>query len=333
MATPSSIGSRNQRHVARHSRRTAACILAAMISFPAGAAENCTPIASYDEGKVPVSRTSDGMLYFRADVDVNTDGTLASYHKDDLGHRNKDGKWTTNFALNIICHGVNIRRPNGDLLYSYRSCPELIKEFKRIRDFGWHRPGENFVDFYAIAGVPKTKLEPPAKDKGNYRYTPCEKDGYYVSQTARPIDDTKEVCDPARWVDSLRVPAIVMPVAGIMAAHGVKHHDLAIVRIPGTQKWVGAIIGDTNPSKIGEGTINLATRLKGMNPPKNYRQTVGLVVEDAEYFVFPGSVDSLGKLSNDSGDIIQKEAARLYEQHKLAQRSGFCPQPKPKPKA
>jgi len=333
MATPTFLSNRTPRRVSRHFRRTAACILAVVVSFPVGAAEKCTPIASYDEGKVPVSRTSDGMLYFRADVDVNTDGTLESYHKDDLGHRNKDGKLATDFALNLICHGVNIRRANGELLYNYNSCDELIKEFKRIRAFGWHRPKENFVDFFAIAGVPGTKLEPPAKGKGKYRYTPCEKDGYYVSQTARPMDSSKHVCDPARWVDSLRVPAIVMPVSGIMAAQGVKHHDLAIVRIPGTQKWVGAIIGDTNPSKIGEGTINLATRLKGMDPPKNYRQTVGLVVKDAEYFVFPGSIDRLGKLTNASDDVIQKEAARLYEQHKLAQRSGLCVQPKPKPKA
>jgi len=313
--------------------RATACVLAAMVTVPAGAAEKCTPIASYDYGKVPVFRTSDGMLYFRTDVDVNTDGTLESYHKDDLGFRNDKGKWDTKFALNIICHGTNIRKPNGDLLYSYKSCPELIKEFKRLRALGWHKPGDNFVDFYAIAGVPGTKKAPPAKDKGNYRYTPCEKDGYYVSHTAKPMDPTKEVCDPARWVDSLRVPAIVMPLDKTMIAQGVKHHDLAIVRLPGTQKWVGAIVGDTNPNKIGEGTINLATRLKGMDPPKRYRQTVGLVVQDAEYFVFPGSVGSLGKLSNASDAVIQKEAARLYEERNLAKRLAFCSTSKPKPKA
>ena len=111
---------------------------------------------------VPVFRTSDGLVTFTADVDVNTDGALQSYKADDLGFFLPSDKLQTNSALNTICNGVNIRRPNHSLLFSASQCGSLIREFKRIRDFGWLKNGDNYVQFYAIAlasrhRIPRTR--------------------------------------------------------------------------------------------------------------------------------------------------------------------------------
>src|SRR3712207_8819532 len=48
---------------------------------------------------------------------------------------------------------------------------------------------------------------------------------YYVSQVARPIDSSKGVCDPERWVDALRISAIVLPIDAAMRNAGVRLHE------------------------------------------------------------------------------------------------------------
>ena len=291
------------------------CCLAAEAS-----AQACRDIATY-EGSVRVRQTADGIVTFRANVDVNTDGALQSYRADDLGFIDpKIKRLNTRSALNTICNGVNIRNSRNGLVFNFRSCTALIREFQRIRDFGWHRAGENYVEFYAIAGVPGTTRP------GRNRYTPCERDGFYVSHTARAIDPKKGVCDPDRWVDALRISAIVLPLDAAMKRTGIALHDLAIVRLPGTQTWIGAIVGDTNPSKIGEGTVILAMRLRGQTAiPGNYRQTLALALPAAEYFVFPRTASLIPNLSNASDVDIQKQAKLLYDKHKLAERTRLCP--------
>jgi hypothetical protein len=282
-------------------------------------AEQCTLVGRYENNSVPVYRTSDRLVTFQTNVDVNTDGALQSYKIDDPGFW--DGRHIqTNSALNTICNGVNIRRPNNTILYSAKQCVSLIREFKRIRDFGWLRDGENYVDFYAIA------LQPGTERPGNNRGIPCEKDGYYVSQVARAIDPSKSACDPERWVDALRIPAIVLPLDSRMSATGVRLHDLAIVRLPNSGRWVGAIIGDTNPSKIGEATVITNMRLRGTpTVPANYRATVALALGAAQYVVFPGTVGMVSNLSNASDPDIQAKTQQLFDQYRLGERPQLCP--------
>ncbi len=288
------------------------------------AAPQCSLVGRYENNTVPVFRTSDGLVTFKADIDVNTDGALQSYKIDDLGFFLPDGRIQTNSALNTICNGVNIRRPNHAKLYGAGQCRQLIPEFKRIRDFGWLKDGENYVEFYAIARVPGTLSPPPAKSRGK----PCEKDGFYVSQVARAMNSSKPVCDPDHWVDALRIPAIVLPIDSRMEAQGVRLHDLAIIRLP-NGKRVGAIVGDTNPTKIGEATVIANMRLRDQTaPPANYRETLRLKFEasaGAEYVVFPGTRSLIPQLSNQSDPEIQSKTVELFERFNLAQRPRLCP--------
>lgn len=279
--------------------------------------QQCTRVGSYEGNTVAVSKTADGLVTFRTNIDVNTDGALQSYKIDDLGFFLPNGKLQTNSALNTICNGAKIRRPDHSVLYDHKSCGNLIREFKRIRDFGWLRDGENYVDFYAIARIPDTEGPAGSKNRGK----PCEKDGYYVSQVARALDASKPVCDPEHWVDALRIPAIVLPLDNRMKATGVQLHDLAIIRLP-NGKQVGAIVGDTNPNVIGEATVITNMKLSGMTAvPANYRATVALQIPAAEYIVFPGTKGAISKLSNDSNGDIQSEAQKLSDTFKLGERA------------
>jgi hypothetical protein len=291
------------------------------------AREQCSVIGTYKDTSTTNATaysTSDGLVTFQANVDVNTDGALQSYKADDLGFFEKgpDGRLRlqTNSALNSICHGVNIRRADHSLLFNYKQCSKLIDEFKRIRDFGWLKDGEKYVDFYAVALVPDTQSRKPAVNRGK----PCEKDGFYVSQVARAIDPSKGVCDPDHWVDALRIPAIVLPLDARMKAKGVQLHDLAIVRGK-DGKWVGAIVGDTNPAKIGEATVITHMRLKGRTqPPANYRGVLQLVIDSAQYVVFPGSKSLIPNLSNASDPDIQTRAKELFDKFDLGKRTKLC---------
>ncbi|MDP4594021.1 MAG: glycoside hydrolase family 75 protein [Beijerinckiaceae bacterium] len=286
--------------------RFALC-LATSIVGTAALAQSCKLVEKFDKGKTPVFLTEKDYIYFRANMDVNSDGALESYKIDDLGHFTNN-RLTTHSALNVICNGVNIRNASHKVVFNYRRCGSLIRAFKEIRAANWRPANGRYVDFYAIAL--KERLSRSGKNHG----IPCEKDGYYVSQVARPIDSSKNVCDPARWVDALAIPAIVLPLTRKMRETGVQLHDLAAVRVPGKNKWFGAIVGDTNPSKIGEGTVVLTMWLQERDKkPENYRQTISLQVNSVDYLVFPGSRSMLPKLSNQSGDIINEKGRELVK--------------------
>jgi hypothetical protein len=305
------------------SRLPVAVLGLVLLGHGALAAPQCSLVGRYENNSVPVFRTTDGLITFKADIDVNTDGALQSYKADDLGHFPPGGgRLNTHSALNTICNGVNIRRANHALLFSASSCRQLIPEFERIRSFGWLRNGENYVEFYAIARVPGTETA------GKSRGKPCEKDGFYVSQVARAMDASKPVCDPDHWVDALRIPAIVLPIDSRMTAQGVALHDLVIVRLP-NGKRVGAIVGDTNPSKIGEATVIANMKLRDMTaPPANYRDVLKLKFEKsagAEYVVFPGTRNLIPQLSNQSDPEIQAKAQQLFDQFNLGTRPSLCP--------
>jgi hypothetical protein len=96
------------------------------------AAPQCTLINRYENSTVPVFRTSDGLVTFKTNVDVNTDGALQSYKIDDLGFFLPTGRLQTNSALNTICNGVNIRRPNHAKLFGAGQCRQLERFPKRL---------------------------------------------------------------------------------------------------------------------------------------------------------------------------------------------------------
>lgn len=292
-------------------------------------ARDCQYLGKIGEGSASakVYKSESGVISFLADMDVNTDGTLSSYGIDDLGHKNSAGRLDTTDSLNVICNGANIRKPNGNLLYGANNCYSLIREFKRIRDAGWMKPGENFVYFYGIEVSEKTYVTTPSGRK-ILRGVPCEQNGYYVSQVAKMLPGgAYGDCKPEKWLDALEMPAIVVPGTSVMTTNGVKQHDLAVVRLKSTGKWVGAIVGDLNDRKVGEATVNLAARLRDKPFPSRYREVVGLALgsDKVEYIIFPGTKGKVPDLSNSSDAEIQLVAKALFEKHNIGSTLPVCP--------
>ena len=92
-------------------------------------AQSCRVLGTY--GRAPdnavVRVTSGGLVSFRANVDVNTDGALQSYKADDLGFF-PGGRLNTRTALNTICNGVNRpcwRPGTAPARWALRSSPPL----------------------------------------------------------------------------------------------------------------------------------------------------------------------------------------------------------------
>ena len=65
-------------------------------------------------------------------------------------------------------------------------------------------------------------------------YRPCIQQsgrfaGFFVAQTARAADPTRDICDPAHWISSTEIPSITLP-GGRLRMRGVTPGDLALVR-------------------------------------------------------------------------------------------------------
>lgn len=269
----------------------------------------------------PVKLTSDGLVTFTANMDVNTDGALESYAVDDLGFFAP--KLNTHSALNTICNGARIRerRQGQDVrIFDHTQCGRLIAEFRRIRAANWAPSDGRYVEFFAIA------LQPGTVKPGKSRGTPCVKNGFYVSQTARSMNASLSVCDPDHWIDAARIPAIVVPPA-VVAAQGVGNFDVAMVRKVGTTQWLPAIVGDTNNKLLGEGTLRLAQQVTGQTArPANYRALLGIQPRgDYEYVIFPRSRATLTSRSNDMEPAIAAAANTLSTQFGLTARAKLCP--------
>jgi hypothetical protein len=270
---------------------------------PATAA--CTPLQTIDDphaGRVTFYRGSDGTVSFAADMDVNTDGALTSYSANDPGFYDANGRLNTRQALNTVCNGLKVVRPGSDL--GPAQCQQLLAAFAQFRDAGW--PARNAsgdrIRFYGI------ETRPDARAGKN---EPClAGDDWMVSQTSIRMTGTYPPCDPQAWLDSRRVNAIVMPPQ-VLAAVGANARggDLVAVRYRG--KVFGAIVGDTNPRRVGEGTLALAAALRALDPepppaPANIRDVYRLSVvrPPVEYFVLPGTRSKAEPLTNARGREI-----------------------------
>jgi hypothetical protein len=284
-------------------------------AHPTPTPHSCTLVGRYEHDTVPVFQTEDGLLSFVSNLDINTDGALHSYRADDPGFYNARNRLDTNQAPNTVCNGVNIRARDGSLIAGVSQCRLLLTEFARLRDADWRPANGEWVEWYGVAADPSSQN---AFHRAGV--APCQHDGWLVSQTATPIDASRGVCDPERWPDAMRLHAIVLPLDAAMQAKGVALGDLAIVR-NANGVMAGAIVGDTNPHKIGEGTVALALALRpGTPPPTHYRETIRLEIDRVDTFVFPGTASLLGRLSNDSNAAINAQATRLATEHGLATR-------------
>jgi hypothetical protein len=110
--------------------------------------------------------------------------------------------------------------------------------------------------------------------------------GYYVSMTSLE-DKSKDVRDPARYVDSTKVPYIaISPLLLTRKLEGgAKVGDFVAVINIANNKIAYAIIADVGPKDhLGEGSIALAETLGIASSPKR-----GGVGKNIVYAVFPSS--------------------------------------------
>jgi hypothetical protein len=116
--------------------------------------------------------------------------------------------------------------------------------------------------------------------------------GFLISQTACE-DHTKDLDDPARYLDADKVRYISVPPE--LEHMGVKMGDFCVV----THKsfCATAIVGDSGPAgKFGEGSPALAIALHIPSSPRN-----GGVSSGVNYVIFPGTTDGFPK-----GDFTSK---------------------------
>jgi Fungal chitosanase of glycosyl hydrolase group 75 len=125
-------------------------------------------------------------------------------------------------------------------------------------------------------------------DSEGYPVLQGEKDpapGYYISTTS--LQDTRyEVADPRRYVDSEKVPYIVVPGPLARMATGIVLGCKAEILNMANGQRVSAVVADLGPAThLGEVSIAAAKAL-GINPdPK----TGGSSVKDFRYTFWPGN--------------------------------------------
>lgn len=225
-------------------------------------------------------------VYFRANMDVNTDGTSRSYHPDDPHGRA--------LALNNVANAITSRTdkngkpvscsPRKGACYS-----EYVSAFEAARDSGW-----------ATVGVPQVKTDGIVPWKLNARtgrLEPCRIEGgpfngYFVSQTSAILNPRLGECQQERYVDALTIRAIVLPKKHGFSSQGVKvdSTDAVIVRDRKTGQFQFALVGDSGPKdKIGEGSIALTAALAGQTLTGNevYPQIKKLARSDVDYLILP----------------------------------------------
>ena len=236
----------------------AAAIAIGCLLHGAAIPSNCDMILAFrhpdDDGKTTTAVWVDsrrGAFLFGDALHINTDGTRRSYSVADF--------WGEERALNNLCNAMSDKcagMTNDEL----RARRILTQE---ARAKGWPpallsatRIGSNMISF---------------RDG-----KPCpEIDGYLVSATALHKANMTDVCDLANYVDSLAVPAIVLPPS--FAQQGAAVGDLAVVLSADGTKTVPAVVGDAGPRRqIGEGSLALAANLLGKTgEPANYKEVRG----------------------------------------------------------
>jgi Fungal chitosanase of glycosyl hydrolase group 75 len=162
------------------------------------------------------------------------------------------------------------------------------------------------LDYIANAGYP-----------GNWWGIACDSDGdpyiqqahqeapgYYVSTTAL-IDNTLHTNSPARYVNSGKIPFIVLPSSPKFSPKQ-KLGDLSMVFNTANARYSWAIYADIGPrNAIGEGSMALCEAL-GLNPsPK----TGGTEAEVIATVYWPGSVIGWPR----SQDELKGAATQLFK--------------------
>jgi hypothetical protein len=236
-----------------------------------------------DRGRTREVRSVGPALAFTSGLRVNTDGAPNSYHP----------AGTNAGALNTICNGIAIKPRTGPFagqritaisptsLSGAQRCQMILDVFRRSMSADFAIPPDAEIDWFAIA----TR----APQDGKYR--PCIQQsgpfaGFFVAQTSRAADPTKEICDPAHWISSTDIPYITLP-GNRLRVKGVAPGDLALVhrRQQGVEQIVVAVAADTgNANELGEASIALHIALG--NPAAG--RLPGNIADGVTTLLFPG---------------------------------------------
>ncbi len=255
---------------------------------PVQAACDMTASAGPAVGSTRVVASARGLpaLYFRADMDVNTDGAARSYHPQDPRGRT--------LALNNIANAISaIYDASGqriDCSPRRNACfTRYIRTFEAARDARWNPKGHPRI---ATRHMIPWKHDPALGWDAPCTIASGPFAGYFVSQTSKPADATLGECDQARYIDSMTIPAIVLPSGVAWRSQGVVTDEFDLVAVrdrkSGTLRY--AIVGDRGPAdKTGEGSIALTAALQGrtLTGQETYDQIKTLALADVDYLIFP----------------------------------------------
>ena len=272
-----------------------------------------------DEGErmAPVWDSGKGTpLFFGSNLAINTDGNKRSYSVLDFwGHKD---------ALNNLCNAMADKcdsNSDGNLTDDEMIARRKLTENARAKKWPPNLLAE-------------TKIEPkiiPLRDDGK----PCDEvDGFLVSATALANPKIENLCDQNRYLDAVKVSAIVLPgqlkkktPTGVVAEptgfdlRNAKVGDLvAVFRRDGTKVAFG-VVGDSGPKRnLGEGTIRLAGSLLGKaDEPVNYDEIMGRppfegkgwAMKRVYTVIFPGTRNTSDPFITQ--DRIDKAASVLLE--------------------
>jgi hypothetical protein len=221
-------------------------------------------------------------LVFTSGLRVNTDGAANSYHP--LGRPQG--------ALNTLCNGIAVTPKTGPLagqrvtalaptsITGGERCRVILEVFRRSMDADYSVLPDAEIHWFAIA------MRPPQAGK----YRPCIQQsgpfaGFFVAQTSRAADPSRDVCDPARWISSTEIPYVTLPGDRLRGA-GVAPGDLALVhrRVGAVDHLIVAVAGDTgNRDELGEGSVALHRALG--NEPRG--TLPGNISDGVTTYLFP----------------------------------------------
>ena len=173
-----------------------------------------------------------------------------------------------------------------------------------------YHPADTGIDFLANAGY-SDNWWAIAVDKNGNPFIQASTDpypGYYISTTAL-FDSGFVKQDPRRYVDSTKIPYIVLPGnSDFRKTTGVKLGDFAAVYNTNNEKLAFAIYADVGPkNQIGEGSIALSQAV-GNDPLVQSRVRRG-IPKNIVYIVFPGSGNGQPRTISE----IEAETKRFFE--------------------
>lgn len=272
---------------------------------------------SDDDGKSSVSVWSEPgtAVLFGGSLHVNTDGTKRSYRVEDF--------WGAKDAVNNLCNAMRDRCAG-------MSEPQL--RARRILTEQAKAKGWQPADLAATKISPK--IIPIGRDG-----KPCpEKDGFLVSATALVDPLIADQCNPARYADAMKVPAIVVPgrikenVRTGFEMNNARVGDLVVVATPDLSKIVYSVVGDSGPGReLGEGTIALARTLLGKDhDPVNYLEVRGKPPFRGQGWDVPHTITLIMSGSRDQGtpyltrERIEKAAAERFARWGGPERLRAC---------